>query len=160
MSTLNVKITPIEITYHNSQFINRQEDVFHNVDALASVEINGSSFDIMYQCGMSFTANDYNRPSTNLAVSDNSTDELIQKMDQLTESCIESFDNDDIAEYTEMCSDLKSIADLLVLHHALNEALIEAKSDFEVYKNDSGLSDDAGMYIEDEGEVYIRLINA
>ncbi|NRB79162.1 MAG: hypothetical protein HRU38_10905 [Saccharospirillaceae bacterium] len=150
MSSLNITTQAINLQFHNSQLINRGADVFHNVDVFTSIDVEGTTFDVMYQCGMWFTGNDYNRPSTTLAVSDHGTDDFIYKLDQLVESEVEAMSDEDLAEFAEECDAIKSTDDLLAVYAALNELNINAKKDFESYKLDNNLSDDADMYIVDE----------
>lgn len=139
-----------DITYHSSQITNYGNDVFHNADVFGSIELLGQSFDILFQCGQTYYNNDYSAPSTALGVSDNSTDDFVLAMWQLTESEIEAFTQDDIAEYKEMFDKIENINDLLEIHRSINESLIDAKNQFKEFKEDNGLSDDPEMYIEDE----------
>lgn len=143
MATFNIE-------HHSSQLINRGEEVFHNVDFLTTLDIFGESFDVLYQCGMTYIANDYNRPSTELGVSDNSTDDLIIKLDQLFESDIENIDDEDFEEYKDLCSAIKTKEDLMEVYMALNDLTNEAEQEFQSYKLDNELSDNASDYDHDE----------
>ena len=114
-------MTIFDINYHNSQITSRGDDVFHNVDVFGSVKLLGESFDIVFQCGQTYYNNDYSAPSTELSVSDHGTDDFIFAMWALTESEIEEFTQDDIAEYKEMFNAINSVDDLLKIHHTIND---------------------------------------
>jgi hypothetical protein len=174
-TTIDIDTNAFNFTYHGSELANNGQDVLHNVDSIFEVNFKGVPFTVLYQCGMSFTNNDYDRPSTKLGISDSSidksnttdmfksTDTFILKMNQLTEDTIEKFSEEDVVELdilAEANAEIETVDDLLMIHHALNELTFEINLQFELFKEDKALSDDPYMWVNEELEPYLRLIES
>lgn len=137
----------IHSSRNGGDYVRHEVDIYNTVCCL----------DAVYQNGLSYLGNDYDRPDPRLQLSpDGGADERLVTVDQLTESELDALkDSEDLAEFLEEVSldGIDSWESLAALFGELRDNEHAAN----IYLRNLEFSDDVDDYVRDEEEYFATL---
>lgn len=159
MKTLEIKATEFDHEYYGTTVCGQRynnEYVWHNIDVMNKVIINGVEHDAIYQ-SQSFWYNDFNCPSDMLELSEpGGTSEFLCRVAELH---AEDLHYDVISQINEDCEKDYSVEEYIEIYKFLKDQEKAADNKQQSIIEDYELSNDAEDWEEVEGEQWYRQIN-